>query len=68
MPTITIDITAEVAARIAKGYQHNLGLDAPATLAQVKAELVKQIKAVVREAETLEAQQAVVVPPDVEAV
>ena len=51
MPSITITVTAEQQARIAEAFQHRLGLDEPATAAQVKTEFRDMIVAVVRDTE-----------------
>lgn len=52
MPTLTIDITAPHAARLATALGNKLGLPGDATLADAKADVINYLKGVVRSYET----------------
>jgi len=66
MPSITLTFTTDHATRIAAAYGKKLSLEGPATVADVKAALVAEIRSVVRGVEAEEAHRAVVIPADVE--
>jgi hypothetical protein len=51
MASITINFTAAPATRLAAALQETLGLDAPATLAELKDYIVTDLKQIVRTSE-----------------
>lgn len=66
MPSLTITVTTEQAQRVADAYGDKLGLNGPATMADVKSALIAEMKTVVRNYELGRAYRAVTVAPDVE--
>jgi hypothetical protein len=66
MPSLTITVTAEQAQRVGSAYADKLGVPAPATMGDVKAALIAEIRSVVRAYESRLAHAAVSVPADVD--
>ena len=61
MAVLTITTTTPQDVRIVKAYGTMLGLGRNATAAEVKAHVISEIRQVVMQQETLEAQQAITV-------
>lgn len=66
MASFSIAVTAEQAQRVSAAYGDFLGLGRDATLAEVKAALIAEVRSVVRAYETRAAIAAVAAPTDVE--
>lgn len=66
MPTLSITVTAEQAARIAEAYGANYIPPRDATMAEVKTALIEELKRVVRNHERDKAHRAAVIPADIE--
>ena len=58
MASITINFSSAVAQRLAVAFQEALGLDDPATSANIKAYIIADMKQVVRSAEREIARRA----------
>lgn len=58
MPTLTIDITAPHAARLATAMGNKLGLPGDANMADAKADVIQYLKGIVRSYETQQAAKA----------
>jgi hypothetical protein len=66
MPSLTLNWDAEFSARLAAAYGKKLRLEGPATIQQVREQMIEEAKSVVRGYEYAELVAAIEMPPDVE--